>query len=322
MPLWIQRASKKIALKSITRCFHGTPAQFESHLPKAETIWFIKVHLNPSIAFFVIQHINNHFSNPRLAFEFFQFTRLNLSLVHSVSTFNLLLMSLCQIGFFDLAQLMLDYTITDGLLLDGSVVEFLVSCFANAGKFRICKEVLISQANLSSEKEEVVSSFAHNILLSMLVKRNRVDEAVQFFQDHILILRGFCPDTCSFNIVIRGLCKGGQVDKAFQLFYDMGSFGCSPDMITYNSLINGLCTVGNLDRALCLLRDIQSQVGVAPDVVTYTSIISGLCKSGKMEEAASLLDEMVQCGIRPNLITFNVLIDGFGKSVVIVRLES
>lgn len=334
MLLWIQRASRKIALKSINRSFHGPPAQFESHLPKAATIWFIKVvctlsvceklsvfssdyfreHLNPSIAFFVIQHINNHFSNPRLAFEFFQFTRLNLSLIHSVPTFNLLLMSLCEMGLFDLAQSMLEHTITDGLLLESSVIECLVSCFVNAGKFRIGKEILISQANLSSEKEEVVSSFVHNIFLSMLVKRNRVDEAVQFFQDHILRLRGFRPDTCSFNIVIRGLCKVGQVDKAFQLFYDMGSFGCLPDMITYNSLINGLCTVGNLDRALHLLRDIQSQVGIAPDVVTYTSIISGLCKSGKMEEAASFLEEMIRCGIKPNLITFNVLIDGFGKS--------
>ncbi|KAL3515587.1 hypothetical protein ACH5RR_022489 [Cinchona calisaya] len=334
MPLWIQRASKKIALKSITRCFRAPSAHFESHLHKAETIWFVKVvctlsvceklsifssdyfreHLNPSIAFFVIQHINNHFSNPRLAFEFFQFTRLNLSLIHSVSSFNLLLRSLCQMGLFDLGKLLFEYMNTDGIVLDNPVLEFLVSAFGNADKFRIVEEILISQARLSSEKERVVSSFVHNTFLSMLVNQNRVEEAVQFFQGHILRLRGFCPDTCSFNIVIRGLCKGRQVDKAFEFFYDMGSFGCLPDMITYNSLVNGLCTVGNVDRALELFREIQSQVGIAPDVVTYTSIISGLCKLGQTEEAVNLLDEMIHYGIRPNLITFNVLIDGFGKS--------
>lgn len=329
MPLWIQRASKKIALKSITRCFHGPSAH-----PKAEALWFVKVvctlsvceklsifssdyfrdHLNPSIAFLVIQHINNHFRNPRLAFEFFQFTRLNLSVIHSISTFNLLLRSLCQMGIFDLAKIVFEYMSADGLLLDDPVLEFFVTCLANAGKFRIVKEILISQARVSAEKERVVSSFVHNIFLSMLVKQNRVDEAVQFFQDHILKLRGFCPDTCSFNIVIRGLSKGGQVNEAFEFFDDMNSFGCLPDLITYNSLINGLCTVGKVGRALELLREIQSQVGFAPDVVTYTSIISGLCKLGQTEEAVSLFDEMIHHGIRPNLITFNVLIDGFGKS--------
>lgn len=332
MPLWIQRASKKIAFKSVVRCFHG-PLHLESQLPKAEAIWFIKVvctlsvcenlsvfssdyfreHLNPSISFFVIQHINNNLSDPRLAFEFFQFTRLNLSLMHSVSTFNLLLRSLCHMGLFDLAKLLLEYIKSDGILLDNPILEFIVSAFANAGKFRIVKEILISQAQFSNEKERAVSSFVHNIFLTALSKRNRVDEAVRFFEDHILSLKGFCPDTCSFNIVIRGLCKGGQVDKAFEFFHDMGSFGCLPDMITYNSLINGLCAVGNVERTLELLREVQSQAGITPDVVTYTSIISGLCKLGKMEEALSLLDEMIHQGVRPNVITFNVLIDGFGK---------
>ncbi|KAL3538585.1 hypothetical protein ACH5RR_001951 [Cinchona calisaya] len=333
MPLWVQRLSKNFALKSMLRFLHGS-SHLESHFPEVETIWFIKVvctlsvcenfsvfssdyfreHLSPSICFLVIQHINNNFSNPRLAFEFFQFTRLNLRLIHSVSTFNLLLRSLCHICLIDLAELLFEYMNSDGILPDNRVLEFLVSAFANAGKFRIVKEILISQAQLSNEKERAVSSFVHNIFLIALLKRNRVDEAVRFFEDHILSLRGFSPDTCSFNIVIRGLCKGGQVDKAFEFFHDMGSFGCLPDMITYNSLIYGLCTVGNVDRALELLREIQSQVGIAPDVVTYTSIISGLCKLGKMEEAVSLLDEMIHHGIRPNMITFNILIDGFGKS--------
>ncbi|CAI9103933.1 OLC1v1002529C1 [Oldenlandia corymbosa var. corymbosa] len=336
MPFWIRRASNKIAFKSVARCFHGSCSVVESPFPRVETLWFVKVvctltvcdsddltvfcsdyfrnHLNPTIAFFAIQQLNYGFNNPRLAFEFFQFTRLNLNLVHSVSSSNLLLRSLCQMGHLDLAELLLQCMNNDGCLPDRPVLECLISSLGNASKFGLAKEILVSQAQLCIEKEMIISSVVHNILLSMLVKRSRVDDAVSFFQDYILRLGGFHPDTCSFNIVIGGLCRTGKAGKAFDFFYDMSTFGCSPDRITYNSLINGLCMGGNVDRAVDLLREMQSQVGVAPDVVTYTSVISGLCKLEKMEEATAFLDEMIQHRIRPNLVTLNILIDGFGKS--------
>ncbi|KAI5661476.1 hypothetical protein M9H77_20799 [Catharanthus roseus] len=338
MPLWIKRAPRNITFKSIARCFHGI-SNIESSPPthnKIESLWFIKFvctlcirnaenlaifgsdyfrkNLCPPIAFYVIQHINNNFCKPRLAFEFFQFTRLNLNLIHSIATFNLLLRSLCQMGLLDLANLVVEYMNADGLSLDGPLLEFLVSSVAHAGKFSIGREILISQAQLCLGKEEIINSFVHNKFLSLLVKQNRVDEAFIFFRDHLLKLRSFCLDTCSFNIVIDGLCKAGQIDRAFEVFNDMGSFGCFADITTYNSVINGLCKLGDADRALELLREIQSQGGLSPDVKTYTTIISGFFKLGRNHEALHLWDDMTHRGIRPNVYTFNVLIHGFGQS--------
>ncbi|KAG8368731.1 hypothetical protein BUALT_Bualt15G0076500 [Buddleja alternifolia] len=330
MLFWAQRVSISKVLS--TALFHSH-ARIESS--PASTLWFVKVvctlcihrsqsltffgtdyfreNLNPFVAFGVIYHLNSRLNNPDLAFDFFRYSRVSLNVVHLESTFDLLLRSLSRTGLHDSAKLVYEYMKADGFLPKSSVLDFLVSSFANAGEFRIAEEILIAKGEECNEKEEIVSSFVYNNFLSLLVGRNRVDEAVAFFRGHILRLRSFCPDTCSFNIVMRGLCREGKVEKAFEFFDSMRNFGCHPDLVSYNTLINGLCRVGKVNRAEELLREVKVQCGFSPDVVTYTSVICGYCKFGKMENAATLLDEMINNGIRPNLFTFNVIIDGFGK---------
>ncbi|KAL8061067.1 hypothetical protein ABFX02_02G064300 [Erythranthe guttata] len=338
MQFWAPRVPiSKVFLASL---FHGRSSLVESSSPPSpsspsSTLWFVKVvctlcirrspslafvetdyfrvNLNPSVAFAVVYHINSRFNNPDLAFTFFHCSRLRLNLIHLEPTFDLLLRSLCQMGRHDSAELVYQYMKSDGFLPDTSVLDFVVSSFANAGKFRIAEEILIARAEYCNEKDEIVSSFVYNNFLSMLTNKNRIDDAVLFFKSHILRLKSFCPDTCSFNIVMRGLCRASKVDKAFEFFDVMRSFSCSPDLVTYNTLINGLCRVGNVDRAEDLLREIKAQSEFSADVVTYTSVISGYCKLGKTDAAAFLFEEMINNGIRPNLFTFNAIIDGFGK---------
>ncbi|KAI3448296.1 hypothetical protein Pfo_004961 [Paulownia fortunei] len=333
MQFWARRVSTSKILSTVL--FHGQARLESSNSSSASTLWYIKVvcalcvrhsqslavfksdyfrdNLDPFVAFDVIYHINNRLNNPSLAFSFFRYSRLSLNLIHSESTFDLLLRSLCRMSLLDSAKLVYDYMKADGIVPNNALLDFLISSFANAGKFRIVEGILIAKAELCNQREEIVSPFVYNKFLSLLISRNRVDEAVVFFRGHILRSRSFCPDNCSFNIVMRGLCMAGKVEEAFELLDVMRSFGCFPDLVTYNTLINGLCRVGNVDRAQELLREIQLQCEFSPDVVTYTSVISGYCKSGKMEDAATLFDEMINCGIRPNLFTFNVIIDGYGK---------
>ncbi|XP_073065814.1 uncharacterized protein [Primulina eburnea] len=317
-----------------TVLFHGH-SSIEPSYAAASTIWFTKVvctilvnhsqslsvfdcdyfrkNLNPLIALGVIHHLSYGLKDPGSAFRFFQYLRINLNIIHSESSFDLLLRSLCHMGLHDSAKLVYGYMKTDGFFPQNSTLDFLVSSFTNAGRFKIAEEILIAKAESCSEKGEIVSSFVYNNFLSLLVGKNRLDEAVSFFKGHILRLQSFCPDTCSFNIVMRGLCRVGKVEDAFEFFSAMESFGCLPDLITYNTLVNGLCRVGNVDRAQLLLREVELHREFSPDVVTYTSVISGYCKSGSMEKAVTLFDEMIQRGTRPNLFTFNIIIDGFSK---------
>ncbi|XP_052193340.1 pentatricopeptide repeat-containing protein At2g06000 [Diospyros lotus] len=270
---------------------------------------YVRNNLTPLIAFEVVKRLNCSYFNPKLAFEIFQLTRISLNLIYPPAAYDMLVRSLCQIGFHDLAKLVFEYMRIDGHLPGNSIIGFLVLSFAHAGKFDNAKWVL-SIAQSDSIK---IHPFVSNNLLSLMVKQNRVQEAVCFFREHILRFECYHPDIYTLNIVLRGLCTVGEVEKAFEFFDEMGSFGCVPDIVTYNTLIDGLCRARNADRGLQLLRDIQSGDLFSPDVVTYTSVISGYCKIGKMEVASNIFDEMIVAGVKPSSVTFNVLIDGFGK---------
>lgn len=333
MEFWHQRTMISKALS--TSLFHGQARTESPNSSPTSTQWFVKVvftlcsrhpqslailnsdyfrnNLDPMVAYGVIYLLSNRSDEPRLACNFFSYSRLNLNVIHTESTFELLIRSLCRANLIDFAKTVYDYMRADRIIPDKSLLDYLVSSFSNAGKFGIAEDILIARGELCKQKDETVSPFVYNKYLSSLISRNQVDKAVLFLRSHILNSKCFRPDNFTFNIVMRGMCVAGKVEKAFELFNVMRSFGCYPDLVTYNTLINGLCRVGNADRAQELLREMQSQCEFSPDVVSYTSVISGYCKLGKMEDAAALFHEMIGCGIRPNLFSFNVVIDGFGK---------
>ncbi|VVA10225.1 PREDICTED: pentatricopeptide [Prunus dulcis] len=318
---WV-RASK-IAISHFHSLAHGG-ARPQIEVISNPEAWFVKVvctlfvrshaldsylgylskNLTPSIAFEVIRRLNH----PKLGLKFFELSRLSLSVNHSVWTYNFLLRSLCQIGLQDSAKLVFDYMRSDGHTPDDSIAELLVSSYAQMGKLNNA-ENLLDEVHCGEVR---LSPLVYNNLFNVLVKQNKVEEAVCLFRKH---MGSHCrPDSWTFNILIRGLCRIGEIDKAFEFFSDMESFGCYPDIVTYNTLISGLCRANEVDRGCHLLKEVQSRIELSPDVITFTSVISGYCKLGKMEEASVLFDEMNNSGVGPTSVTFNALIDGFGKS--------
>lgn len=277
----------------------------------AASVAFLTTHLTPSASFDVI----NRLSDPNLGLRFLEFSKVNFGLNHPFKTYNLLIRSLCEGGFYGSAKHAYDYMRNDGHLPTSSLIQFLVLWFSEAGKSDVLKGML---SQLQCEKIRV-DIIVFNSLLNKLVKNNRLDEALCLFEGQFGL---YCqPDTWTFNILVRGLCHVGEVDKAFEFFCSMGSFGCSPDTVTYNTLISGLCRVNEVDRANNLLKEVQVRKDLSPDVRTYTSVISGYCKLGKMQEASNLYSELISSGIKPSAVTFNVLIDGFGKAGDIVSVE-
>ena len=270
-----------------------------------DTCWgYLSKNLTPSIAFEVIKRLNN----PKLGLKFFELSRVNLSVNHTFRTYNWLMRSLCQMGYHDSAKFIFDCMRGDGHLPDNSVIEFLVSSYAQVGKLDIGEKLL---DDLKCDDFRV-SAVVYNSFLNVLVKRNQVAEAVCLFRKHMG--SHFHPDTWTYNILIQGLCGIREVRTAFEFLDDMENFGCSPDIVTYNTLISGLCRINDVDRGCELLKKVQSRSELSLDVRTFTSIISGYCKLGRMEEASALFDEMINSRIKPNAVTFNALIDGFGKA--------
>ncbi|GMJ15728.1 hypothetical protein like AT2G06000 [Hibiscus trionum] len=322
----VQAASKAF----IPRCriqFHGLSHQQGNKGAKAiqkQESWFVKVvctlfvysqplddsclgylrkNLTTSIEFEVVKWLNN----PAFGLKFFELSRENLDINHSFWTYNLLIRSLCHMGLHGSAKLVFDYMKIDGHLPDSTLLGFMISAFGRADEFDMAMKLL---AEVQSD-DVMVTVFAANNLLNMMVKQNKLEEAVRLYKENVE--SNFNPDTWTFNILIQGLCRVGRVKQAFEFFNDMRSFGCFPDIVSYNTIINGLCRANEVDSARSLLNEIRSRDDCLPNVVTYTSVISGYCKLGKMKEASALFSEMINSGTVPSVVTFNVLIDGFGK---------
>ncbi|WOH09503.1 hypothetical protein DCAR_0728960 [Daucus carota subsp. sativus] len=154
------------------------------------------------------------------------------------------------------------------------------------------------------------------------------------------------------NLVI-GLCRKGNLSKAWSLLHDLMDLGCldivsscnalltslervkdfkrmnlllqqmkdkgiQPDVVTFGILTKHLCKFHRVDEALDVYQkmvDGSEGILVRPDVVLHNTLISGLCKVGRQEEGLEMVEQMkVKHGCMPNTSTFNSLIDGFCKA--------
>ncbi|KAL5224268.1 hypothetical protein ABZP36_010907 [Zizania latifolia] len=190
------------------------------------------------------------------------------------------------------------------------------------------------------------SAFSVNALLAALVGAKRVDLAEKAFRS--ALRRHLSPDIFTFNTVISGLCRVGQLRKAGDVAKDIRAWGLAPSVDTYNSLIDGYCNRGgaeNMYHVDMLLKEMietgilpsavtfnmlingycknsntaaavrvfeeMKQQGMAASVMAYNLLISGLCNEGKLEEGMKLVEEMENLGLAPNVATFGCVLNGF-----------
>ena len=154
------------------------------------------------------------------------------------------------------------------------------------------------------------SAFSVNALLAALVRADRVDLAERAFR--AALRRRVSPDKFTFNIVISGLCKTGQLRKAGDVAKDMRGWGLMPSVVTYNTLIDGYYKWGRAGKMYhvdMLLKE-MNQAGISPNVVTFNVLINGYCKESNITAAIKVFEEMRQHGIPANMVTYTSLVSG------------
>ncbi|XP_062184854.1 LOW QUALITY PROTEIN: pentatricopeptide repeat-containing protein At2g06000-like [Phragmites australis] len=217
---------------------------------------------------------------------------------------------LCRSGHHGNALKLFDQmTDQSGCFPDEGFLSFVVGSCTTAG-------LLDAAAALLSKGSQFgccIEPYAYNRLMNSFIGHGRAHDAVALFERWVQ--EGlYTPDVWSFNVVIKGVCRVGDVQKALQLVERMDEFGCSPDTVTHNILVDGLCRVKEVNKGCEVLRRLQKDGVCMPNVVTYTSVISGYCKAGRMEDAMAVYNDMVGSGTAPNAVTYNVLINGYGKA--------
>ncbi|KAF5735293.1 putative pentatricopeptide repeat-containing protein [Tripterygium wilfordii] len=110
---------------------------------------------------------------------------------------------------------------------------------------------------------------------------------------------GIAIDACCLNILIKGLCKSGNMDAAFYVLDEFPKQKCMPNVRTYSTLMRGLCENGRVEEAIKLLDRMESE-GIDADTITFNVLISGLRKQGRVEEGVNLLNGMKRKGCEPD----------------------
>ncbi|KAI3980392.1 hypothetical protein MKX01_003931 [Papaver californicum] len=149
------------------------------------------------------------------------------------------------------------------------------------------------------------STRTFNFVLNLLVSTKRYEIIHEIYLGAAKL--GVVVDTCSFNILIKGLCKNDNVKEAFELLDEFPKQDCRPNTVTYSTLMHCLCRNGRIDEAFKLLDRMENE-GCDPDTITFNVLISGLGKQGRADEGVELLDRMKMNGCKPNSGSYQVVL--------------
>lgn len=135
-----------------------------------------------------------------------------------------------------------------------------------------------------------------NFVLNLLVSTKQFDVIHEVYMAAGKL--GVEIDACCLNIMIKGLCKNGDIDAAFQVFDEFPKQKCKPNVRTFSALIRGLCESGHIEEAFSLLEKMETE-DVDPDTILINILISGLRKNGRIQESIELFDRMLLKGCEP-----------------------
>lgn len=105
-------------------------------------------------------------------------------------------------------------------------------------------------------------------------------------------------DVVSWNSMIRGLLKVGELSEACKLFDEMPM----KDAVSWNTILDGYVKAGEMNKAFGLFESMPER-----NVVSWSTMVSGYCKAGDMEMARMLFDRMPV----KNLVSWTIIVSGY-----------
>ncbi|XP_011627972.1 putative pentatricopeptide repeat-containing protein At5g08310, mitochondrial [Amborella trichopoda] len=149
---------------------------------------------------------------------------------------------------------------------------------------------------------------AYLLLQEMIASNNLSDEEiagcasdneeVEYITNLFKFEKAVIPNSDSYSIVIDGLCKYQELDKALELLHDMAANGCIGNLLLYNNLIHEMCNADRLQESFKLMKAMRG-LGLEPNHFTYNSIFGCLCRKEKVSDVLDLMREMLHHGHTP-----------------------
>lgn len=116
------------------------------------------------------------------------------------------------------------------------------------------------------------------------------------------------PDVVSYNIMIVGFAKVGDILGALELFYDMGSCGCEPDDITMLGLLLSCGQLGEAKLGKSVHAQIEKSNG-SSNLILYNALLDMYVKCNELKLARRVFDVPLE----KDTVSWNTMIGGYAK---------
>ncbi|KAL8235889.1 hypothetical protein R6Q59_016970 [Mikania micrantha] len=150
-----------------------------------------------------------------------------------------------------------------------------------------------------------------NTLLNVLIQ-NRKYELVHALFKNSLRKFNIIPNIFTCNILLKALCKKGDIEGALKVLDEMPAMGMVPNIVTYTTILGAYVSKGDMLHAKKIFDQILDR-GWTPDATTYTILMDGFCKQGRLVDAVRVMDDMEDNRVDPNDVTYGVMIEAFCK---------
>jgi pentatricopeptide repeat protein len=88
----------------------------------------------------------------------------------------------------------------------------------------------------------------------------------------------------------------------------------APNLITFGAVISALARGGQWEKALDLFHSMKVTYRLNPDITSFNAVIHACEKSDQWRKALEVFQEMLQCRVIPDNITFSLLVRACERS--------
>ncbi|KAJ4901740.1 putative pentatricopeptide repeat-containing protein [Raphanus sativus] len=163
----------------------------------------------------------------------------------------------------------------------------------------LCERSHVSAANsvFNAKKGEIpFDSCTYNVMIGGWSKLGEVEEMEKVLKEMVEV--GFGPDCLSFSYLIQGFGRAGRINDSVEIFDDMKHKGCVPDAKVYSAMICNFIFARDFDEAMRYYRRMLDEE-CEPDLETYSKLVLGLIKGRKVADALEIYEEMLSRRIVP-----------------------
>ncbi|XP_009764432.1 pentatricopeptide repeat-containing protein At3g14330-like [Nicotiana sylvestris] len=233
-------------------------------------------------------------------------------------------------GFFREALLIYCQMLFKSIEPGNFAFSMAVKACSGLSDLRVGRGVHAQIIKADKEPDQVV----YNAILGMYSECGCFEDVLKVFEE--------MPDrnVVSWNSLIAGFVKKGEIFEAFETFRRMQRDGvgygwvtfttilavCSqvtylyygrevhsqivkstkvPDLVLVNSLLDMYAKCGAMEYCRRVFERMKYK-----DITSWNTVINGYAINGLMEEAMKLFDDMVGSGVRPDGVTFITLLSG------------